>query len=154
MNAPIAPDDRRAVPFVVAQHVEEAAHLRNVRAVLVRAPHVRLLQLGRLDERLAAHLDGIAVSGDDGATLAKQALERPGRGEVFVATARAIQSRDEAWLDKLLAIAETIAASRSGLLSAFGWVSAGELQGITKTLLESKSARRREIDWPHARCTL
>ena len=54
---------RPAVPVVVMQHVEEAAHLRHVRSVLVRGPYVWLLHLRRLDERIAVHLDGISVAG-------------------------------------------------------------------------------------------
>jgi hypothetical protein len=51
---------------VVQQHAEETAFLRNVRSVLVAAPHVKLLHLRRLDDRLAAHLDGLAVAGEFG----------------------------------------------------------------------------------------
>ena len=127
------------------QHVEEAAHLRHVRSVLVRAPHVRLLHLGRLDERIAAHLDGVAVAGEYGTGLAQQALERPGTGEIFVATVRAIKDRDPDRLDKLLAIAEAVPTSRAGLLSAFGWASAADLQGITKALLDAAPPWRREV---------
>ena len=127
------------------QHVEEAAHLRHVRSVLVRAPHVRLLHLGRLDERIAAHLDGVAVAGEYGTGLAQQALERPGTGEIFVATVRAIEDRDPDRLDKLLAIAEAVPTSRAGLLSAFGWASAADLQGITKALLDAAPPWRREV---------
>jgi len=137
--------DRPPIPVVVMQHVEEAAHLRHVRSVLVRAPHVRLLQLGRLDERIAAHLDGIAVAGDCGSGLAQQALERPGTGEVFAAAIQAIEARDAPRLDKLLAISEALPGCRAGLLSAFGWVSSAQLQGITKVLLESASPWRREV---------
>ncbi|MBC7604114.1 MAG: hypothetical protein H7255_15830, partial [Ramlibacter sp.] len=115
--------DRSPIPVVVMQHVEEAAHLRHVRSVLVRAPHVRLLHLGRLDERIAAHLDGIAVAGDYGSGLAQQALERPGTGEVFTATIQATEARDAPRLAKLLAISEALPGCRAGLLSAFGWVS-------------------------------
>ena len=127
------------------QHDEEAAHLRHVRSVLVRAPHVRLLHLGRLDERIAAHLDGVAVAGEYGTGLAQQALERPGTGEIFVATVRAIEDRDPDRLDKLLAIAEAVPTSRAGLLSAFGWASAADLQGITKALLDAAPPWRREV---------
>ena len=137
--------DRPPIPVVVMQHVEETAHLRHVRSVLVRAPHVRLLHLGRLDERIAAHLDGIAVAGDYGTGLALQALERPGTGEVFAAAVQAIEVRDVAGLEKLLAITEAVPDSRAGLLSAFGWVSSVQLQGITKVLLESASPWRREV---------
>ena len=137
--------ERSPIPVVVMQHVEEAAHLRHVRSVLVRAPHVRLLQLGRLDERIAAHLDGIAVAGDYGTGLAQQALERPGNGEVFAAAIQAIEARDTPRLEKLLAIAEALPGSRAGLLSAFGWVSSVQLQGLTQALLESASPWRREV---------
>ena len=58
--------DAQPIPTVVRQHVEETAILRNTRSVLVRAPHVKLHHLRRLDDRLAAHLDGIAVAGDFG----------------------------------------------------------------------------------------
>ena len=127
------------------QHVEEAAHLRHVRSVLVRAPHVRLLHLGRLDERIAAHLDGVAVAGQYGTGLANQALEHPGVGVIFVATVQAIADRNPDRLDQLLAIAEAVLTIRAGLISAFGWVSAADLQGITKTLLEASPPWHREV---------
>lgn len=73
-----------AIVEVVAQHVDEAAHLRQMRSLFVRAPGKRLHQLARLDERLAAHLDGVRLAGICGARLAHEALERPGAGEVFV----------------------------------------------------------------------
>ncbi|MCK7500241.1 MAG: hypothetical protein MZW92_65540 [Comamonadaceae bacterium] len=38
---------------MIQQHAEESAILRNVRSVLVRAPHVKLRHLARLDERIA-----------------------------------------------------------------------------------------------------
>lgn len=127
------------------QHVEEAATLRQVRSVLVRAPHIRLLHLRRLDERIAAHLDGLRVAGSYGVGVALQALERPGVGEVFVAGVRAIEDRDADSLDRLLAITEPLSAVRAGLLSAFGWVPATNLQSIVKALLQSEtSAWRRQ----------
>ena len=104
-----------------------------------------LLHLGRLDERLAAHLDGVAVAQAYGAALTRQALERPGIGEVFLATVRAIQDHDTDCLDKLLAIAEAAPPSGSGLLSAFGWVSAADLQGIANPLLVAAQPWRREV---------
>ena len=70
------PLKRPFIPTIVSQHVEDAASLRAVRSVLVRAPHVELLQLGRADERLHAHLDGLAIAGDDGYRLA-QTASRP-----------------------------------------------------------------------------
>ena len=138
---------RPPIPAVVRQHVDGAAALRNTRAFLVSAPHVDLLQLGRLDDRLAAHLDGIEVAGTYGSRLAAASLESLGRGEIFAAAVCAIEQGDVASVEKLLAIAEGAAedVQRSGLLSAFGWVSASSLRGITKALLEAPHAFRRRL---------
>ncbi len=127
---------------IVQQHVEEAAHLRCVRSGLLRAPHVRLREIALLDERLCAHLDGIAVAGAVGARLAREALERPGVGEVFVATVLAIESEDASHLDELLAVAEARADACRGLTSALGWVSPQALRGVVRDLLASTGWRR------------
>jgi uncharacterized protein (TIGR02270 family) len=136
---------RPPVPAVIAQHAEDAAMLRNTRSYLVRGPHVKLHQLRRLDDRLAAHLDGLALARNYGTLLVRAALEKPGSGEVFVATVRAIEDRDVRGLDKVLALAEASPASRGGAISAFGWVSAASLRGITRALLDSPNEFRREV---------
>jgi uncharacterized protein (TIGR02270 family) len=136
---------RALIPVVVQQHAEDVAMLRNTRTVLVSAPHVKLHLLRRLDDRLAAHLDGLAVAGECGSTLAASALESPGRGEAFTATVRAIEDRDAIGLEKQLAIAEAVPESLPGVISAFGWISAAGLRGITKALLDSPNLFRRRI---------
>jgi uncharacterized protein (TIGR02270 family) len=133
------------IPAVISQHAEESAILRHIRSVLVRAPHVKLLHLARLDERIAAHLDGLAVAGDAGRKLCTAALETPGAGELFAAAVRAIEERDAAGLDRLFAVAAAVPESRAGLLSAFGWVSAQFLQGTIRGLLESSDPLRRTV---------
>lgn len=137
--------ERKPVPIVVWQHVEAAASLRRTRAVLVRAPHVRLLHLRRLDDRLAAQLDGVAVAADAGRVVAQAALESPGVGELFTATANALVTQDTATLAKMLPVAEALPAALPGLLSAFGWVSPQSLRGVTKALLDAPSAFAREV---------
>ena len=136
---------RPIIPVVVAQHAEESAMLRHVRSVLVRAPHVKLHQLRRLDDRIAAHLDGLSVAGPDGTAFCTAALARPGAGEVFACTVRAIEERDDKALHRLLALAGALADAKRGLLSAFGWVSAQQLQGIARDLLGAKEALPREV---------
>jgi len=133
---------RQPIPLVIQQHAEEAAHLRHVRSVLTAAPHVKLHQLGRLDERIAAHLDGLAVAGEYGSKLCMAALETPGVGEVFAAAVRAIEDKDAPWLDRLFALGEAVPEARRGLISAFGWVSSQSLQGTVSQLLSSPAALR------------
>lgn len=135
MSPPAPTLSRPPIAAVVQQHAEESAHLRHVRSVLVRAPHVKLLHLGRLDERIEAHLDGLAVAGEYGQRCARAALERPGAGEVFAVAVGALESHDEAGLERLLALAELLPDVRRGLLSAFGWVAAAELRGTVRALL-------------------
>jgi len=137
--------DRPAIPVVVQQHAAEAAHLRGVRSVLVRAPHVRRLHLGRHDARIVAHLDGLSVSGKRGRELVMAELAAPGVGELFAATSSALEAKDGAALEKLLAVAEAQPPSEAGLISAFGWASASTLRGITTTLLDSPNVYRRRI---------
>ncbi|MDE2372335.1 MAG: TIGR02270 family protein [Burkholderiales bacterium] len=139
------PPRRPVVAVVVQHHAEETAMLRHVRSVLVRAPHVRLLQLGRLDERIAAHLDGLAVAGDAGTALLVAALERPGAGEVFALGVRSIEQRDAPRLEHLLALGEVLPEAWRGLASAFGWVPAPQLQGHVAPLLAASSPQRREL---------
>lgn len=134
---------RPVVAVVVQQHAEESALLSHVRSVLVRAPHVGLLQLGRIDERIAAHLDGLAVAGSAGKALANAALERPGAGEVFAATVLALETRDGAWFDEMLALAAALPEAWRGVARALGWVSATELQGVVRSLLTAPDAPRR-----------
>jgi uncharacterized protein (TIGR02270 family) len=143
--APAGRPPPAVVPVVVQQHAEEAAMLRHVRSVLVRAPHVRLLQLGRLDERIAAHLDGLAVAGAHGTERCVAALENPGAGEVFALAVCALESRDNALLERAVALAPVLPAARRGLASAFGWVTAAQLQGVVRRLLESKQSHEREL---------
>jgi uncharacterized protein (TIGR02270 family) len=136
---------RATIPVVVQQHTEDAIVLRSTRTFLVSAPHVKLHLLRRLDDRLAAHMDGLAIAGEYGSKLAATELERPGRGEAFTATVRAIEDRDVLGLDKLLAIAEAAPESLRGVISAFGWVTTASLRGITKAFLESPSPLRRQV---------
>lgn len=143
---------RPPIPVVIQQHAEEAAHLRHVRSALIAAPHVKLHHLRRLDDRIAAHLDGLAVAGEFGSSLCDAALETPGIGEVFTATVRAIEEKDERRLDKLFALAGAVLDTQPGLVSAFGWVSANYLQGIGAKLLASQEPLQRLVGI--AACTM
>lgn len=131
---------RPPVPTVIEQHAEDASHLRHVRSVLVRAPHAQLHRLQRLDDRIAAHLDGLAVAGDAGLKLCTEALASPSAGAVFTLAVRALESRDAAVLQRLFAIAAAEPPAERGLLSAFGWVPAQALQGTIHALLTSPNA--------------
>lgn len=130
---------------VVQQHADETALLRHVRSVQVRAPHVGLLQLGRLDERLAAHLDGLSIAGARGSARCLAALEQPGAGEVFTVAVQALQTRDARLLEHVLALVPAVPQAHQGLTSALGWVSSSELKGVVSQLLGSPLPERRAL---------
>lgn len=133
------------VAVIETQHAEDASHLRHVRSVLVRAPHVQLHRLQRLDDRIAAHLDGLAVAGDAGLKLCTEALASPSAGAVFALAVRSLESRDPALLQRLFAIAAAEPPAERGLLSAFGWVPAQALQGTIRALLTSANAAHQAV---------
>ena len=103
MGTPMLSD--QPVRVVIQQHVDEGAVLADIREGLVTSPHVDLEHLELFDERIAAHLDAVAVAGEAGAAMCTAALASPGRGEMFVAVIRAIEDRNTHRLDKLLALA-------------------------------------------------
>lgn len=135
----------RSIPVVVQQHAEEAAHLRHLRSLLVGAQHVKLHHLRRLDDRIAAYLDGLAVAGEFGSELCDAALESPGTGEIFCVAVRALGERKADRLDKALALAAVLPEALRGVVSAFGWVSATDLKGIVTGLLTSSDVFRQRV---------
>jgi uncharacterized protein (TIGR02270 family) len=133
------------IPEVVLRHIEDAAVLVNTRSYLVAASTAKLFQLERFDNRLAAHFDGLIVAGKFGSKLAKTALKDLGQGEIFTGAVNSIEISDADGLEKLLVITESSPEGYEAIFSAFGWVSAANLQGITKALLDSPNPFRRQI---------
>lgn len=82
MAAPVLPD-------IVRQHAEMAAFLWTIydRHLLHpdENPEMDEVRLGRLIERLEAHLDGLRVASDEGKKIAQERYEEfPEAGELFV----------------------------------------------------------------------
>jgi len=139
------PVSNATLEYVAQQYVEDSALLRNARSGLVRSGDIRLRDLKRHDERLSAHLDGLALAGEMGRRLVSRALENPGKGELFTAAVCALRERRLDELTKLLALAEALPEARAGLYSAFGWVSAQCLRGVAAALLDAKASYHRAI---------
>ncbi|MEY4561755.1 MAG: hypothetical protein RLZZ618_1032 [Pseudomonadota bacterium] len=136
---------RPAIPVIVHQHHESAASLFGTRAWLVSAPHARLHQLGRLDERLQAYLDGLAVAGPDGLRACEKGLSTPGPGEIQTAAVHALAHRHADLLQKLFSLVSALPENLSALASAFGWVAAPHLRGVTRPLLDASDSVQRSV---------
>jgi uncharacterized protein (TIGR02270 family) len=121
---------------VVLQFADEATALHMIRSALVSAP-VRLPHLGRFDDRLAANIDGLSVSSELSIDILNRSLENTTASAVFTFLVLAIDKNYSAILERLLLIVATKNESIPALLSAFGWVTAANLRGITTRLFAS-----------------
>jgi uncharacterized protein (TIGR02270 family) len=109
---------------------------------------VRLRHLRRFDDRLDAHLDGLAVAGDGAAPYLDESLERPSTGAMFTATVRVVAATDAGYdedvrLGPLFALGDGRPANLRGLLSGLGWSEPDRLRGLVGGLLSSPSPVRR-----------
>lgn len=86
--------DEKVLSSVLDEHVDEAAFLWLQRAHAVHAPNYSPHQFADLDERLAAHLDGLRVAGEDGWQCAAEALENEGPEDFFAAAVLALEAGD------------------------------------------------------------
>jgi uncharacterized protein (TIGR02270 family) len=136
---------RAVIPIVLQQHADDAAAFYATRTLLVDAPHVKLHHLRRLDDRLVAHLDGLAVAGEDAWPFCEAALELPSSGAVFTAAVCAINDKRNDRLDRLFALVAAQPEIRDGLVSAFGWAEGQELHGLVAELLGSMDPLRRYV---------
>ena len=133
------------IPFVVAQHVEDADFLHSVRTALASASHVKFKDFVRFDNRLAAQIDALTIAGSAGGPFCKAALESPSPGAAFTLTVRAIQDQQPDSLMRLLALAEASPSIRRGLTSGLGWVDPSLLQGTVLALLRDEQPFRRTV---------
>jgi len=133
------------IPDILRQHLEEAAFLHMTRSSLVKRAGILLRDVRSLDDRLVAHLDGMAVGGEDAWTICDEELETGAVGVVFAVGVRALEDGDITRLEQLITLAETSLMARPGLLAAFGWVDPKRLQGIVLNLMTSDRPFKRHV---------
>lgn len=134
---------RPVIPVILAQHAEDAAVIHATRTAHTRDAHVKLEQLARCDERVAAHLDGLLVAGEAARAFVEPLLETPSASAVFVVAALAIGRRDREFLERLHALAGGSPEAARGLRAAFGWVEPTQLRGVVAEALASTEPSRR-----------
>lgn len=135
----------KVVPVVISKQVEESAFLCLLRKRAVGAPHYRLWNLARLDNRLEAHIDGLRVAAEAGWSLALEQLGYEEAGEVFAAGVLALESRDPARIACVLEVAERVPDTARGFVSALGWVEKAHLKGTVRDFLQSESPFLRRV---------
>ncbi|WP_431108721.1 TIGR02270 family protein [Variovorax paradoxus] len=136
--------DAETLPLIVAEHADEASFLWLQRASAVHAPNYSPRQFADLDERLAAHIDGLRVAGEEGWQHALALTDNEGPEDFFVAAVLAIEAVDSRF-DDLVERAKDLPEVVPGLMSAVGWVEPEQLGGRVKALLEDASPLARKL---------
>lgn len=131
------------VPFVIEQHAEELATLWETRDGLASNGHVRLRDLARCDERIAAHQDACLIGKNHALRVLVEQLGAMSAGRVFAVAVAGCDMGDNEVIARCVALAEATPDARRGMTSALGWVESVRLRGIGKDLLEAPSAIRR-----------
>lgn len=129
---------------VIAEHADEAAFLWLQRTHAVHAPNYLPRQFADLDERLAAHIDGLRVAGEDGWALVEQGLANEGPEDFFPAVVLALEASDgrfESLVERAKAAPDVV----PGVISALGWVSARFLAGRAGALLGAEEPLQQKL---------
>lgn len=135
----------RALTPIINQHALEAALLWEQRRAAISAPQFALHSLAKLDDRIAAHINGLQIAGGAGWAECESQLATGDAGELFVAAVLALDTRHPKHIEDLLSLAEATAELQAGLISAFGWVSPQNSQNTLKELLTSNSPYHRRV---------
>ncbi len=110
---------------------------------MLTAPGIKLGGLRRHDNRLAAHLDGVAVAGSEKNAFCEEALQRGNVGATFVATVEALQDGDDGLYRRAVRSCDEDGTRRGEFLAGFGWIEPRHLRGVVQGLLSSRNACER-----------
>ena len=133
------------IPAVLEQHAGELTSLWAVRDGLCEAADIRLRDLARFDELIAAHEDGCVLGGDDALRVLTAQLATMSAGRVFGVAVVGFELNDRGTIARCVALAEASPEGCRGMTSALGWVERVRLRGIVKDLLTAPSAIQRSL---------
>ncbi|QRK11043.1 TIGR02270 family protein [Archangium violaceum] len=119
-SSPLPPNG--PLPEFVSRHFEDASFLWALRNRAVDSSHYTFADLELLDERVESHLDGLRIAGTAAASVIDEALSAAGPGEIFTATALALESGSAARLSPVLELARDSEAGLDAFISAHCWL--------------------------------
>jgi uncharacterized protein (TIGR02270 family) len=115
-----------------------------LRRVATKAPHYSLTDLAKLDGRVEAHLDGLRIAGGNGWTFCEEQLAANEAEEVFAAGVIAFESGRPERIAKVFSVVDEEPETADGLVSALGWLTFEQGQGVVQDLLRNgKPIRQR-----------
>lgn len=136
---------RTTIALILQQHAEEAAFLALLRDYAVRAPHYDLEELAELDQRIEAHLDGLAIAGQAGYDALFEQLGAHAQGEAFALAVLAMQAGDDALIGRMRACLAESTEARRGFAAALGWLDWDQARPWVERLLASPEPLFRAI---------
>lgn len=110
------------LPVILDLHVEEAGFLALLRDYALRAPHYDLDELGKLDERIEAHIDGLRIAGPRGLETLLAQLGPNAIGEMFASVVLAFEAANAKVLSRLSEHLRSALETERGYLMALGWL--------------------------------
>jgi uncharacterized protein (TIGR02270 family) len=110
------------LPVVLDLHAEEAGFLTVLRDYALRAPHYDLDELGKLEERIDAHLDGLRIAGPAGLEALLAQLGPYSIGEMFASVVLAFEAQNVKVLSQLSDHLRRAVETERGYLMALGWL--------------------------------
>jgi uncharacterized protein (TIGR02270 family) len=122
---------------VVTQHAEEASFLWLLRHAAVSQPHYSLADLSKLDNRVAAHLDGLRIAGESGWDVVQETLAFEEPSDLFAVGSLAFESGSRDWIDFVLESVAKKPEVVSGVISALGWLPYEQAKPHIQTVVSS-----------------
>ncbi|QJI29071.1 TIGR02270 family protein [Pseudomonas sp. ADAK18] len=110
------------LPVVLDLHAEEASFLAILRDYALRAPHYDLDDLGKLEDRIDAHLDGLRIAGPAGLETLLAQLGPHTVGEIFASVVLAFEAHNTNGLSQLSEHVRNAVETERGYLMALGWL--------------------------------
>jgi len=107
---------------IYEQYATDAAFLWLLRSIAVKQPHYNKQELGALEKRLDAQLNGLMTSLDAGWAACKKGLELEEPGEIFTALVIAIRSHDTNKIKQAVDAGLSNNLLKPALYSALAWL--------------------------------
>lgn len=120
------------------QYADDAAFLWLLRSNAINQPHYNIQDLGELDERVDAQLNGLMTAPDDAWKICETSLALQQPGEVFVATVMALRSLDIRKIQLAVEVGLSDTNAFKGLISAIAWLPGRLVHSWIKKFLTSK----------------
>ncbi len=131
---------------IITKHAEDAAFLWPQRDKAVRSNHYTERDLRRIDDRLAANLDGLLLAGERGFEICLAELRAHGdEGEVFSAGVLALATGATARLEPVFDAAFRSDAGARALVAAIAYHDFAHVEPLLRDWIGSRSAFARYL---------